>query len=96
MRGVNPDSLPWINGSNLIGTGNTEYGIVTDNTAVMVAAKVKPTARCAAKVEDVARRLADPTPDIQRTRGDGCFRVDLRRLGLLWREAASSSMEAVR
>jgi len=28
-----------INGANLIGTGNTEYGIVTDNTAVMVAAK---------------------------------------------------------
>jgi predicted porin len=28
-----------INGANLIGTDNTEYGIVTDNTAVMVAAK---------------------------------------------------------
>jgi predicted porin len=28
-----------INGPNLIGTNNTEYGIVTDNTAVMVAAK---------------------------------------------------------
>ena len=28
-----------INGTNLIGTDNTEYGIVTDNTAVMVAAK---------------------------------------------------------
>ena len=28
-----------INGANLIGTSNTEYGIVTDNTAVMVAAK---------------------------------------------------------
>jgi predicted porin len=28
-----------INGANLIGTNNTEYGIVTDNTAVMVAAK---------------------------------------------------------
>jgi predicted porin len=28
-----------INGANLIGTANTEYGIVTDNTAVMVAAK---------------------------------------------------------
>jgi len=28
-----------ISGANLIGTGNTEYGIVTDNTAVMVAAK---------------------------------------------------------
>ncbi len=28
-----------INGSNLIATSNTEYGIVTDNTAVMVAAK---------------------------------------------------------
>jgi predicted porin len=28
-----------INGTNLIGTSNTEYGIVTDNTAVMVAAK---------------------------------------------------------
>jgi predicted porin len=28
-----------INGPNLIGTTNTEYGIVTDNTAVMVAAK---------------------------------------------------------
>jgi hypothetical protein len=28
-----------INGANLIGTTNTEYGIVTDNTAVMVAAK---------------------------------------------------------
>ena len=28
-----------INGTNLIGTTNTEYGIVTDNTAVMVAAK---------------------------------------------------------
>jgi len=28
-----------INGANLIGTDNTEFGIVTDNTAVMVAAK---------------------------------------------------------
>ena len=28
-----------INGANLIGTNGTEYGIVTDNTAVMVAAK---------------------------------------------------------
>ena len=28
-----------INGANLIGTPNTEYGIVTDNSAVMVAAK---------------------------------------------------------
>jgi len=28
-----------INGANLIGTSNTEYGIVTDNTAVMVAAR---------------------------------------------------------
>ena len=28
-----------INGPNLIGTNNTEYGIVTDNTAVMAAAK---------------------------------------------------------
>jgi predicted porin len=28
-----------INGANLIGTSNTEYGIVTDNNAVMVAAK---------------------------------------------------------
>jgi predicted porin len=28
-----------INGANLVGTSNTEYGIVTDNTAVMVAAK---------------------------------------------------------
>ena len=28
-----------INGDNLIATANTEYGIVTDNTAVMVAAK---------------------------------------------------------
>jgi predicted porin len=28
-----------INGANLIGTTNTEYGIVTDNTAIMVAAK---------------------------------------------------------
>jgi len=28
-----------INGANLIGTNNTEYGIVTDNTAVMAAAK---------------------------------------------------------
>ncbi len=28
-----------INGANLLGTANTEYGIVTDNTAVMVAAK---------------------------------------------------------
>jgi len=28
-----------INGANLVGTNNTEYGIVTDNTAVMVAAK---------------------------------------------------------
>jgi len=28
-----------VNGANLIGTANTEYGIVTDNTAVMVAAK---------------------------------------------------------
>jgi predicted porin len=30
-----------VNGANLIGTANTEYGIVTDNTAVMVAAKYK-------------------------------------------------------
>src|ERR1700727_1986361 len=28
-----------ITGANLVGTNNTEYGIVTDNTAVMVAAK---------------------------------------------------------
>ena len=28
-----------INGANLIGTDNTEYGIVTDNTAIMLAAK---------------------------------------------------------
>jgi predicted porin len=28
-----------INGTNLIGESNTEYGIVTDNTAIMVAAK---------------------------------------------------------
>ena len=28
-----------INGANLIGTANTEYGIVTDNTAVMIAGK---------------------------------------------------------
>lgn len=28
-----------INGANLVGTDNTEYGIVSDNTAVMVAAK---------------------------------------------------------
>jgi len=28
-----------VNGANLIGTANTEYGIVTDNTATMVAAK---------------------------------------------------------
>jgi predicted porin len=28
-----------INGANLIGTANTEYGIATDNTAIMVAAK---------------------------------------------------------
>jgi predicted porin len=28
-----------INGANLISTNNTEYGIVTDNTAIMVAAK---------------------------------------------------------
>ena len=28
-----------ITGANLIGTANTEYGIVTDNTAIMVAAK---------------------------------------------------------
>jgi len=28
-----------ITGANLIGTNNTEYGIVTDNTAIMVAAK---------------------------------------------------------
>jgi predicted porin len=28
-----------INGPNLIGMGNTEYGIVTDNTAIMVAGK---------------------------------------------------------
>src|ERR1700734_3664999 len=28
-----------INGANLIGTDNTEYGILTDNTAVLVAAK---------------------------------------------------------
>jgi predicted porin len=28
-----------INGANLVGTSNTEYGIVTDNTAIMVAAK---------------------------------------------------------
>lgn len=28
-----------ITGANVLGTGNTEYGIVTDNTAIMVAAK---------------------------------------------------------
>lgn len=28
-----------INGTNLIGTANTEYGIVTDNTAILIAAK---------------------------------------------------------
>jgi predicted porin len=28
-----------ITGANLIGTDNTEYGIVTDNTAIMLAAK---------------------------------------------------------
>ena len=28
-----------VNGANLIGTGDTEYGVVTDNTAIMVTAK---------------------------------------------------------
>jgi len=36
---VNSINTNRINGPNLIGTANTEYGIVTDNTAVMVAAK---------------------------------------------------------
>jgi predicted porin len=36
---VNSINTNPINGANLIGTGNTEYGIVTDNSAVMVAAK---------------------------------------------------------
>jgi predicted porin len=36
---VNSINTNTINGANLIGTSNTEYGIVTDNTAVMVAAK---------------------------------------------------------
>jgi predicted porin len=36
---VNSINTNQINGANLIGTANTEYGIVTDNTAVMVAAK---------------------------------------------------------
>jgi predicted porin len=36
---VNSINTNQINGVNLIGTANTEYGIVTDNTAVMVAAK---------------------------------------------------------
>ena len=36
---VNSINTNTINGANLIGPSNTEYGIVTDNTAVMVAAK---------------------------------------------------------
>ena len=36
---VNSINTNPINGANLIGTNNTEYGIVTDNTAIMVAAK---------------------------------------------------------
>jgi predicted porin len=36
---VNSINTNRINGANLIGTDNTEYGIVTDNNAVMVAAK---------------------------------------------------------
>ncbi|HWZ63914.1 MAG TPA: porin [Steroidobacteraceae bacterium] len=36
---VNSVNMNQINGANLIGTANTEYGIVTDNTALMVAAK---------------------------------------------------------
>jgi predicted porin len=36
---VNSINTNTINGINLIGTDNTEYGIVTDNTALMVAAK---------------------------------------------------------
>jgi predicted porin len=36
---VNSINTNQINGANLIGTNNTEYGIVTDNSAVMVAAK---------------------------------------------------------
>jgi predicted porin len=36
---VNSINTNPISGANLIGTSNTEYGIVTDNTAVMVAAK---------------------------------------------------------
>jgi predicted porin len=36
---VNSINTNQITGANLIGTANTEYGIVTDNTAVMVAAK---------------------------------------------------------
>jgi predicted porin len=36
---VNSINTNQIAGSNLIGMNNTEYGIVTDNTAVMVAAK---------------------------------------------------------
>jgi predicted porin len=36
---VNSINMNQIYGANLIGTTNTEYGIVTDNTALMVAAK---------------------------------------------------------
>ena len=36
---VNSINTHQISGDNLIGTTNTEYGIVTDNTAVLVAAK---------------------------------------------------------
>ena len=36
---VNSINTNPVNGANLIGMNNTEYGIVTDNTAVMVAAK---------------------------------------------------------
>jgi predicted porin len=36
---INSINTNQINGANLIGTTNTEYGIVTDNTAVMVAAR---------------------------------------------------------
>ncbi len=36
---VNSINTNQITGANLVGTANTEYGIVTDNTALMVAAK---------------------------------------------------------
>ncbi len=36
---VNSINTNKINGTNLIGLSNTEYGIVTDNTAILIAAK---------------------------------------------------------